>query len=231
MLSCFDFIRELTVPAMTIRLLLAFACSAFIGAEREARRRPAGLRTHIIICLGAAIAILTSQYLLLSLGLYTDVSRLGAHVIAGIGFIGAGTIIVTSSHRVSGLTTAAGLWTSAVVGIACGAGFVECAAAATFLVLFTETVLIKLEFRLFKKGRLRSLYIEYDDSGAIQAILDVFHSRSIDVAGLDVTCDERAGDNKLYCALVSIQESNKFDIAELIPDLTEIPNICSIEEL
>ena len=99
MLSCFDFIRESTTLAMALRLLLAFICGAVIGAEREIKRRPAGFRTHILICLGAAITTLTSQYLLLGLGLYTDVGRLGAQVIAGIGFIGAGTIIVTKRQR------------------------------------------------------------------------------------------------------------------------------------
>ena len=82
MLSCFDFIRESTTLAMALRLLLAFICGAVIGAEREIKRRPAGFRTHILICLGAAITTLTSQYLLLGLGLYTDVGRLGAQVIA-----------------------------------------------------------------------------------------------------------------------------------------------------
>ena len=110
MLSCFDFIRESTTLAMALRLLLAFICGAVIGAEREIKRRPAGFRTHILICLGAAITTLTSQYLLLGLGLYTDIGRLGAQVIAGIGFIGAGTIIVTGRRQVKGLTTAAGLW-------------------------------------------------------------------------------------------------------------------------
>ena len=85
MLSCFDFIRESTTLAMALRLLLAFICGAVIGAEREIKRRPAGFRTHILICLGAAITTLTSQYLLLGLGLYTDIGRLGAQVIAGIG--------------------------------------------------------------------------------------------------------------------------------------------------
>ena len=122
MLHCFDPIRTLSFWAILVRLTLAVVCGGVIGAERETKRRPAGFRTHILICLGAAITTLTSQYLLLSLHLFTDVARLGAQVISGIGFIGAGTIIVTRDKRVKGLTTAAGLWAAAIIGLACGAG-------------------------------------------------------------------------------------------------------------
>ena len=125
MLHCFDPIRTLTFWAILVRLSLAVVCGGVIGAERETKRRPAGFRTHILICLGAAITTLTSQYLLLSLHLFTDVARLGAQVISGIGFIGAGTIIVTRDKRVKGLTTAAGLWAAAIIGLAC------CASAAS----------------------------------------------------------------------------------------------------
>ena len=90
--------------------LLAVVCGGLIGLEREYKRRPAGFRTHILICLGAAMTTLTSQFLYLNLHYYTDMARLGAQVVAGIGFIGAGAIIVTRRRRVKGLTTAAGLW-------------------------------------------------------------------------------------------------------------------------
>ncbi len=115
MLSCFDFAREMNFWAIAVRMVLAVVCGGLIGIEREYKRRPAGFRTHILICLGAAITTLTSQFLYLKLNLYTDVARLGAQVVAGIGFIGAGTIIVTNRQRVKGLTTAAGLWTSAII--------------------------------------------------------------------------------------------------------------------
>mgnify|MGYP000830799762 FL=1 len=148
MLHCFDPIRTLSFWAILVRLTLAVVCGGVIGAERETKRRPAGFRTHILICLGAAITTLTSQYLLLSLHLFTDVARLGAQVISGIGFIGAGTIIVTRDKRVKGLTTAAGLWAAAIIGLVCGAGYVECAVFATLVVLVVELVLIRLEFKL-----------------------------------------------------------------------------------
>ena len=101
MLDCLNFLRgdDLTTLIITVRLTLAVICGGVIGIERERKRRPAGFRTHILICLGAAITTLTSQYLVLDLGLYTDMARLGAQVIAGIGFIGAGTIDRRASCR------------------------------------------------------------------------------------------------------------------------------------
>ena len=108
MLPVFDGLRTVTLASVTVRMLLAVLCGGIIGIERAYKRRPAGFRTHILICLGAAITTLTSQYLYLNLHYYTDMARLGAQVVAGIGFIGAGTIVVTRQQRVKGLTTAAG---------------------------------------------------------------------------------------------------------------------------
>ena len=135
MLPIFDGLRDVTLASVTTRMLLAVLCGGLIGIERAYKRRPAGFRTHILICLGAAITTLTSQFLYLNLHYYTDMARLGAQVVAGIGFIGAGTIII---HRqlVRGLTTAASLWATAGIGLAAGAHMYVVAAAATVLTLF-----------------------------------------------------------------------------------------------
>ena len=116
-----DFLRgpQLDTLSIVVRLFLAVLCGGVIGIERERKRRPAGFRTHILICLGAALVTLTSQYLLLELKLFTDPARLGAQVIAGIGFIGAGTIMVNRGN-ITGLTTAAGMWVVAGIGMAIG---------------------------------------------------------------------------------------------------------------
>ena len=110
MLSVFDGLRSVTTLSVFVRLACAFICGGIIGIERSYKRRPAGFRTHILICIGAAITTLTSQYLYLNMHYFTDMARLGAQVVAGIGFIGAGTIIVTKRQNVKGLTTAAGLF-------------------------------------------------------------------------------------------------------------------------
>ena len=122
MLRCLDFLRAMDLPGITLRVVLALVCGGMIGIERAEKRRPAGFRTHILICLGAAIAAMTSVHLFVTMHYYLDVARMGSGVVSGIGFIGAGTIMVTRRRRVKGLTTAAGLWVVAIVGLCCGFG-------------------------------------------------------------------------------------------------------------
>ena len=152
----------------TLRMLLAVVCGGLIGLEREYKRRPAGFRTHILICLGAAMTTLTSQFLYLNLHYYTDMARLGAQVVAGIGFIGAGAIIVTRRRRVKGLTTAAGLWAAAIVGLCLGGGFYEGGIFATALILAAEMFLSKLEYRMLDNAPEVNLYMEYSNKPAGQ---------------------------------------------------------------
>ena len=115
-------LREPNVYSTLFRLTLATICGGLVGLERVKKRRPAGFRTYMLVCLGAALTMLISQYLYKS-GQTTDLSRLGAQVINGVGFLGAGTVIVTGRQQIKGLTTAAGLWASACMGLAIGAGF------------------------------------------------------------------------------------------------------------
>ena len=168
MLPIFDGLRTVTLASVTVRMLLAVLCGGIIGIERAYKRRPAGFRTHILICLGAAITTLTSQYLYLNLHYYTDMARLGAQVVAGIGFIGAGTIVVTRQQRVKGLTTAAGLWASAIIGLAIGGGFYEGALLATALVFFAESALSRLEYRILDHVPEINLYMEYADQTSLE---------------------------------------------------------------
>ena len=168
MLSVFDSLRDVNMVSITVRMVLAVLCGGIIGIEREYKRRPAGFRTHILICLGAAMTTLTSQFLYLELHYYTDMARLGAQVVAGVGFIGAGTIIVTQRQRVKGLTTAAGLWASAIIGLAIGGGFYEGGLFATFLIILAELLFSKLEYRMLENAPEINLYMEYTDRRCLE---------------------------------------------------------------
>lgn len=130
MIECLNSLRELSVFSIFFRFLLATGCSAVIGYERSKSCHAAGLRTHIVVCIGAASVMLLSQYLSIYTNSNADPARLGAQVISGIGFLGAGTIVITGhqrGQRVKGLTTAAGLWASACMGLLIGGGFYEAA--------------------------------------------------------------------------------------------------------
>ena len=174
MSTFFDSLRDINMVSVSVRMLLAVVCGGVIGMEREYKRRPAGFRTHILICLGAAMTTLTSQYLYLYMHYYTDMARLGAQVVAGIGFIGAGTIIVTRRQRVKGLTTAAGLWTSAIVGLALGGGFYEGGIFTTVLILLAELVFARLEYRMLENAPEINLYMEYTDRTCLEKVLKLF---------------------------------------------------------
>lgn len=186
MLSLFDPLRDLSFASVAFRMVISFLCGALIGIEREYKRRSAGFRTHILICLGAAITTLTSQYLCLEMGYYTDMTRLGAQVIAGIGFIGAGSILVTRRQRVRGLTTAAGLWTSAIIGLCIGAGFYEGGLTATMLILLAEIFLSRIEHAVLNRRPEISLYVEYVSKSTLEAMLRLIHQEHISVLNMEI---------------------------------------------
>lgn len=231
MLSCFDFIRELDFLAIFARMFLAVLCGGLIGIEREYKRRPAGFRTHILICLGAAITTLTSQFMYLRLGLFTDVARLGAQVVAGIGFIGAGTIIVTNRQRVKGLTTAAGLWASAIIGLVCGAGYAEGAIFATLMVMFAELVLIKFEYRFARKIDDVNLYVEYIKADSIESILRAIRENKGKTSGLEITRTPAEDGTNHYNAIITVQTSKAILDRDILRKLNEIENVLMVEEL
>lgn len=231
MLSIFDFARDMSFLAICLRMICAVICGGLVGIEREIKRRPAGFRTHILICLGASITTLTSQYLYLSLNLYTDIARLGAQVISGIGFIGAGAIIVTKSKKIKGLTTAAGLWASAIIGLVCGAGYIECAIVATAMILFAEIILSKLEFRISRNNRNVQLYVEYVQTDAIEKIISHLRFNGIIISDLEITRADNSNGTYHYCALIHIQGNNRVINDELLDNIRNITYVKIVDQL
>ena len=152
-------LRELTYLAVGLRILAALIMGGVLGLERGMKNRPAGLRTYMLVCVGSCLIMLTNQYLFQVSGA-GDPMRLGAQVVSGIGFLGAGTIIVTKHNQIKGLTTAAGLWASAGVGLAFGVGFYEGALTAAIGIYSILTILQRWEKRLHKRVRTLDVYIE-----------------------------------------------------------------------
>ena len=220
----------MTVWGVAARLVAAVLCGGLVGLEREFKRRPAGLRTHILICLGAAITLLTNLYLFQVMHLSTDIARMGAQVLSGIGFIGAGTIIVTKRKRVKGLTTAAGLWTVAGVGLICGAGYLELALFTTVMVLLAEILLVKLEYRFVRKIEDVSLYIEYLHSICIEQIMSALKKARVSVTNLEIT-RINDGDDHRYCAVIEVQATKEQLDGDVLHSLTAIEDVTNVEEL
>lgn len=178
---------------MAARLLIACILGGIIGYERENVHRPAGFRTHILVCVGAALVMVTSEFIFRQYKNIAaiDPTRLGAQVISGIGFLGAGTII-REGFNVKGLTTAASLWAVSCVGIAAGAGYYEGAIATTVIIYFTLIFLKKLELHFSKKNRLKTLYIESDNTvGQISTIISLFESKKIAIRNVQFISSEQ----------------------------------------
>ena len=231
MITALNFLRtgNLDMLSVSIRLALALICGGLIGIERERKRRPAGFRTHILICLGATMTTLTSQYLSLELGLYTDMARLGAQVIAGIGFIGAGTIIITKRRQVKGLTTAAGLWAAAIVGLCCGAGFFEGAVIATMIILLAELVFARLEYFIVSNARAFQLYVEYSDGSTLGAVVDPIKKNNSFIVDMEIS--KNVGKGKNPCAVFSIRTPRKLSHQALMTIISKQEGVVSVEEL
>lgn len=226
MLGCFDFLRDISTVSVMVRLFVAVLCGGFIGIEREHKRRPAGFRTHILVCLGSAMTTLTSQYLLTELGLFNDISRLGAGVIAGMGFLGAGTIIVTKRRQVKGLTTAAGLWTCAIIGLAIGAGYFELGIIATVVILLAEMFFSRFEYWMLSNSKNLNIYVEYNGSENLDNIIRMIKGYRIVIIDLEIT---KSGNNS--CAIFSLQLPKKFSHDKIMTAISTSEGVVSVEEL
>ena len=182
-----EYLHEMNFLSLLLRMFCALGCGAVIGLERELKGKYAGFRTHILICIASAIVSATSHYMIFTLRQYTDIARLGAQVVSGLGFIGAGTILITKGRRIKGLTTAAGLWTCGIVGLCAGAGFFEGALLTTVLVLFAETVIAKLEKRQFSHTHVAEILVKYKKQSNLKAMLNFFAELEIEVDGLQIS--------------------------------------------
>lgn len=222
-------IKGTGIAGVVFRMFLAVLCGGLIGLERESNRRSAGFRTHTLICIGATLTTLTSQYLL-SKGLTTDPARLGAQVIAGMGFIGAGAIIVTSRRQVKGLTTAAGLWTSAIIGLAIGTGYYEAALITVALVLFSELVLSKLEYFIISTARSMNIYVEFADADTLNAIVDEVKKHNMSIVDIEIT-KSRPSEGTQLSAILSLQFKKKIPHENVMAFISEVPGVATVEEL
>lgn len=230
MIHLFDGIRDVTLLSVTIRMLFAVLCGGLIGLEREFRRRPAGLRTHILICLGSAITTLTSQYLFLDMHYFTDMGRLGAQVIAGMGFIGAGTIIITRRNRIKGLTTAAGLWATAIIGLAVGAGFYEGAILTTLIILLSQLVFAKVEYMALKQLPDITLYVEFERRRTLEQVLQMLRKDGVKIVNLEIA-RASSSDKISSNAVFTLQFKKRSNQGEILQELASIDGVYTVEEL
>ena len=166
------YMREFNVVTVFARVLLACLAGGILGAERGKHGRVAGMRTHILVCVGAALTILIGLFVVGQLGIGQDATRIAAQTISGIGFLGVGTIMVRGKSQVVGLTTAAGLWAASAIGLSFGAGFYEGGLLGTLVAILVNMLLPKIEYR-YKLSRVSYVfYVEIASVYDVQTFVD-----------------------------------------------------------
>ena len=222
-------LREVSYLSVILRLLGAVILGGVIGLERGMKNRPAGLRTYMLVCVGSCLIMLTNQYLYQVSG-SGDPMRLGAQVVSGIGFLGAGTIVVTKHNQIKGLTTAAGLWASAGVGLALGVGFYEAALVAGVLVFFVLTGLQKLDNRMRSKTRTMDIYIEIDENMHIGTLVREVREKGIDIEDIQLEHDSVPEDGA-RSLIATLKCQKRTDHLELLEFIRKIKGVIYTEEI
>ena len=215
------------------RLVLAALCGGIIGMERERKRRAAGFRTHILTAMGAAMTTLVGQYLLTmeistAENFVADPLRLGAQVISGMGFIGAGAIIVTRRKQVKGLTTAAGLWTTAIIGLAAGAGcYLEVVFSTVFIIL-AEMLFSKAEYYLMSNPRIVNVFVDFVDKSALYKINDRIVERKIEILDAEIT---KSSEDEGISVIFTLKFPRKTKHDEILNEIAHLESVRMVEEL
>lgn len=223
MLKFLDPLRDLDFLGVLIRMIGACLCGAVVGLERSAKNRPAGFRTHILVCMGAAVAAMTGAYLFVGLKLPADISRISSQVISGLGFIGAGTIIVTRKLTIKGLTTAAGLWTTGIVGLAAGSGYYELALLGTALILLCETAFGKVASKIREDPQFL-VEILYNEKNSLDSVLRFCKDERMSIVNLKIhTLEDDEAD---YAAQVTLR--GNLSQAEALKRIRVMPGIVAV---
>lgn len=222
-------LQELNNVSIVVRLLLSAGVGCLIGMERESKNRPAGFRTYTLVSVGACLIMMTNQYIF-TLYQSGDPSRLGAQVISGIGFLGAGTILVTKNNQVRGLTTAAGLWTSACVGLALGVGFYFAAVIVGIMMPVVMVFFQPLDQIMRKKNDLMRLYAHFGSSDDIDTFLRRCQEEKVKVLDMQLLLqkDEDKGGIVVLIECVGLDERKH---ERLITRFAQLDGVRYLEEV
>ena len=222
-------LREITYLSIALRIVLAALLGGIFGWERERKNRAAGLRTYMLVCVGACIIMLTNQYIF-QVYAVGDPVRMGAQVVSGIGFLGAGTIVVTRKNQIRGLTTAAGLWAVAAVGLALGIGFYEAAFVGGPLIFLIMTIMHHLDSRIHKQNRWFELYVEVDNEVSVGKIAKDIRSLGIEIENIQLD-REYSSEHGVRALLITAKKNAKMKKDNLLLMLRELDGVVSLEEL
>ena len=222
-------IHEVTHLAIVVRILVSVVLGGIIGLERGLKDRPAGLRTYMLVCVGSCLIMLTNQYIyqMYNVG---DPVRMGAQVVSGIGFLGAGTIVVTRRNQIKGLTTAAGLWASAAVGLAVGIGLYEAAilgGAAIFLVL---SIIHRWDNNMRMHSKFVEAYVELNSKISLGDFMRKIREMDLEIDSIKTEYESTFEEGKhAYIVVLKSKQKRNHDL--LFQSLRDIDGVSYVEGL
>ena len=222
-------LRELTYVAVGLRIMAALIMGGVLGLERGMKNRPAGLRTYMLVCVGSCLIMMTNQFIFQATGT-GDPTRMSAQVISGIGFLGAGTIVVTQHNQIKGLTTAAGLWACAAAGLALGIGFYEAAVVGGVSIFVILTLLQRWDDRMHSKGRVFDIYFELSEGYPLGELIRAVRAMELEVFDIRMESDAVLSDG-LSAFVATVKAKRRVAHTGILAELKKLPGVEYLEEI
>jgi putative Mg2+ transporter-C (MgtC) family protein len=219
-----EYFRDFNFVSVMFRIFLATVLSMVIGFERGRKGRAAGLRTHILVCLGATLASMVGLYINQNIVANGDVSRIAAQVISGIGFLGAGTILIKNGSTITGLTTAACVWATGTIGICVGFGFYEAAIVSTIVIYFAVKFLGIVEHKASFFGKEFNFYIEFIDANQLNDTIFLFKEKGYFVDSIEL-CDAKTKSPNAIGTRLTVKVKQKENVQNILEEINKMENV------
>ena len=222
-------VREVTYIAIAIRVAVAVILGGIIGLERGLKNRPAGLRTYMLVCVGACLIMVTNQYTYQIFGT-GDPVRMGAQVVSGIGFLGAGTIVVTKRNQIKGLTTAAGLWAAAAVGLSIGIGLYEAAIIGGGVIFVVLSLIHSWDNKMHQNSKMIEIYVELSRAVSLGDFIRKIREMELETESIQ-TEHESAPETGTRSYIIMLKSKRKRNHEVLFQDIRDIEGVDYVEGL
>ncbi|QRV20650.1 MgtC/SapB family protein [Lacrimispora saccharolytica] len=222
-------LSQVNTASIAFRLFLSIILCGAIGMERGLRNRPAGFMTYLLVGCGSALIMITNQYIAT---IYTNVdpTRMASQVVSGIGFLGAGTIITTAKNEIRGLTTAAGLWAAAAVGLAVGIGFYSGAVLGSVFIIFSLMYLKKIDLYIKTHAKTMELYLEYNEEFSMQHLSLYADQSCYEVFGLEFG-KLKTINGEFGTLTFEVNFRHKVNHIKIIEEIRQLPGILYVREV
>lgn len=222
-------IREVTYAAIAVRIAVAVVLGGIIGLERGLKNRPAGLRTYMLVCVGACLIMVTNQYIYQVFGT-GDPVRMGAQVVSGIGFLGAGTIVVTKRNQIKGLTTAAGLWAAAAVGLSVGIGLYEAAVIGGGVIFIVLSLIHNWDNKMRQNSKMVEIYVELTQATNLGDFLRKIREMDLEIESIQTEQESVVEEGKRsYIIMLKAKRKRNHEI--LYQNIRDIEGVDYVEGL